>query len=223
MGVLREQREFVQYRPDDRDENGHVLEKGERHRRALNDIRHLIKHHGQSAVWLWDPYLDARDVLNTLFYNPHAEAEMRALTGAAQIKEAEQRKDAKPSCWTKLCTGLARWLGRGSKISKKLTRKEKFVITEGDFLNQSVDNLAGLRLEFRAKVGDEGFAFHDRFLIFPHAEPEPLAWSLGISVNGFGKEHHILQKVPNGRLIADAFQELWDDLNQPKYLVWKTP
>jgi len=194
MRALRERREFVQYRPDDRDENGHVLEKEERHRRALKDIRYLIEHHGQTAAWLWDPYLNATDVLNTLFYNPHAEADMRALTGA------EQQKEGKP----------------------KLTKRD-FLIAERNLLNKSAGNKEGLRLEFRAKVGDEGFAFHDRFLIFPHAEPEPLAWSLGFSVNGLGKEHHILQKVPNGRLVADAFQELWDDLNRPEHLVWKTP
>lgn len=72
-------------------------------------------------------------------------------------------------------------------------------------------------------MGAAGFAFHDRFLIFPHAEPEPLAWSLGISVNAMGKEHHIMQKVPNGRLIADAFQDLWDDLNQSEQLIRKAP
>ena len=200
--VLRLRRDFVQYRPDDKDENGQGLDHEQRHLRALEDIRYLIKHHGEKGVWIWDPYLDALDVLNTLFHNPHAGAEMRALTGAKVIEKGE-RSDSKPE--------------------SALTNKEQFIIAESNLLEQSVSNLGGLRLEFRAKAGNAGFAFHDRFLIFPHAEPEPLAWSLGISVNGLGKKHHILQKVPNGRLIADAFQELWDDLNQPEHLVWMAP
>lgn len=205
MRVLRERREFVQYRPDDKDENGKGLDREQRHLRALEDIRYLIKHHGEKVVWLWDPYLDATDVLNTLFHNPHAGAEMRGLTGAEQIVKADD-------------------LNAGnSAVSTTITKKEQFIVAQRGLLNQSVNNPEGLLLEFRAKVGDAGFAFHDRFLIFPHAEPEPLAWSLGISVNGLGKEHHILQKVPNGRLIADAFQDLWDELKQPKHVVWKAP
>ena len=130
---------------------------------------------------------------------------MRGLTGAKQTEKAEDPNAG------------------NSAASTNITKKEQFIVAQRGLLNQSVNNTEGLLLEFRAKVGDAGFAFHDRFLIFPHAEPEPLAWSLGISVNGLGKEHHILQKVPNGRLIADAFQELWDDLNQPEHVVWKAP
>jgi hypothetical protein len=223
MQVLREQRKFVQYRPDDKDENGQMLEREERHRRALRDIHYLIKKHGQKAAWLWDPYLDACDVLKTLLYNPHDGSEMRALTGAEQIKETEKKCGTNSGCIAEDFAVSQSCRKSDSQTTKTLTKKEQFVITERNSLNRSAGNLEGLRLEFRAKVGDAGFAFHDRFLIFPHAEPEPLAWSLGISVNGLGKEHHILQKVPNGRLIADAFQELWDDLNQPEHVVWKAP
>lgn len=205
MRQLRERREFVQYRPDDKDENGQVFDREHRHVRALKDIRYLIERHGEKSVWLWDPFLDARDVLNTLFHNPHAGAEMRGLTGAEHIEKAEDSNAG------------------NSLPSTKATKKVPFIVAQRDILNQCVNNPEGLLLEFRAKVGDSGFAFHDRFLIFPHAEPKPQAWSLGISVNGLGKEHHILQKVPNGRLIADAFQELWDDLNLPEHVVWKTP
>lgn len=223
MRVLRERREFVQYRADDKDDNGQALDRELRHLRALGDIRYLIQHHGEKAVWLWDPYLDAIDVLNTLFHCPHAEAEMRALTGAEQVNDSAEPNEPNHSLWTKLLAAFARRFGRGPQTKAKLTKKEMFVITERNLLKQSVSNLGGLRFEFRAKIGVAGFAFHDRFLIFPHAEPEPQAWSLGISVNGLGKEHHILQKVPNGRLIADAFQELWDDLNLPEHVVWKAP
>jgi hypothetical protein len=80
-----------------------------------------------------------------------------------------------------------------------------------------------LSLEYRIRIGQAGFKFHDRFLIFPRIEEPPLAWSLGTSVNGVGKAHHILQRVDNGRLIMDAFAELWDQLTGSRHLIWKTP
>jgi hypothetical protein len=84
-------------------------------------------------------------------------------------------------------------------------------------------NLRGLRLEYRMKTGPAGWAFHDRFLIFPETDNGALAWSLGASVNSVGKQHHILQQVDDGQLVADAFSELWNQLGQAEHLVWKTP
>ena len=224
MAVLRELREFVQYRSDDKDENGRGLTLEERHLRALKDIRYLIEHHGQTAVWLWDPFLDGRDVLDTLFYNSHGGSEMRAISDGERVESPTLvQNKVKSGCLANILGGVVRQFLPESKHTAKPSKKEQFVASEGDVLNQCAGNREGLRLELRARVGTAGFAFHDRFLIFPHAEPEPLAWSLGYSVNAVGKEHHILQKVPNGRLIADAFQDLWDDLSQPEHLIWKTP
>jgi hypothetical protein len=61
-------------------------------------------------------------------------------------------------------------------------------------------------------------------LIFPAtADRGALAWSLGTSVNSLGKQHHILQQVDDGQRIMDAFLDLWDRLNGPEHLIWKTP
>jgi len=60
-------------------------------------------------------------------------------------------------------------------------------------------------------------------LIFPYVENVALAWSLGTSVNGLGKQHHILQRVDDGRIIADAFEKLWTQLDPPEHLIWKVP
>ena len=73
------------------------------------------------------------------------------------------------------------------------------------------------------KIGQAGWAFHDRFLIFPNTDNGPLAWSLGSSVNSLGRQHHILQHVDDARLVADAFEELWDELSEPEQLIWKVP
>ena len=84
-------------------------------------------------------------------------------------------------------------------------------------------NFYGLQLEFRIREGGAGWGFHDRFIIFPRAQGQALAWSLGTSINSFGNEHHILQKVAHGEPIAQAFKDLWEQLEETRYLIWKTP
>ncbi|WP_198411770.1 hypothetical protein [Microvirga flavescens] len=84
-------------------------------------------------------------------------------------------------------------------------------------------NFRGLELEFRGCFGARGWDFHDRFLIFPQTSEGSLAWSLGTSVNSLGKKHHMLQRVGDGQLIADAFLELWNHLDEPQHLIWKRP
>ena len=85
------------------------------------------------------------------------------------------------------------------------------------------NNYLNLNLEFRCRHGQVGWPFHDRFLIFPRAGGEALAWSLGKSVNSLGSDHHILQKVEYGELVANAFMDLWDQLQSDDYLVWRCP
>jgi hypothetical protein len=84
-------------------------------------------------------------------------------------------------------------------------------------------NLRGLNLAYRMRAGAAGWGFHDRFLIFPGTDSAALAWSLGTSINSLGRQHHILQRVDDGQRIKDAFAELWDALDQPEHLIWKTP
>lgn len=56
------------------------------HARAIADLHHLIVVHGEEGAWLWDPYLDAIDIVETLFHSPHAGADLRALSGGANRK-----------------------------------------------------------------------------------------------------------------------------------------
>lgn len=85
------------------------------------------------------------------------------------------------------------------------------------------NNYYGLNLEFRLRHGNAGWGFHDRFLIFPRKNERALAWSIGTSINSLGTEHHILHRVDNGQIIADAFRELWETLDCGDYLVWRQP
>ncbi len=164
---------------------------------AIADLRSLIGQYGGYGVWLWDPYLSAIDVMQTLFFCSHGGVALRAL-GSSDQKTRKQLGYSydQLECWK--------------------SEQQAIFNTEGN-------NYDGLQLEFRVRHGDVGWSFHDRFLIFPIKDQEPRAYSLGTSVNSLGKDHHILQRVSNGRLVADAFQELWELLDADNFLVWKYP
>jgi len=178
---------------------------------ALEDLRWLMATHGEEGVWLWDPYLNATDVLHTLFFCPHKDVPLRALTAGKKPSGSDQkRKDEEGNSQR----------DRG-RLAREREATEKRELTEQ--LEAAKGNCHGLQLEFRIRRGRAGWGFHDRFIIFPRAQGSALAWSLGASINSFGYEHHILQKVSHGEPIAQAFKDLWEQLDGAKYLVWKTP
>lgn len=185
--TLAAQRRFKQYLPQagagDQD-----------HWTALGDLHYLMQTYGEESVCLWDPYLSAHDILETLFFNVHAGAHLRALSSAQRARKLSGEES------------VQKWIG-----------SQRLVFTDCQ------SNYEGLNLEYRTRYGEAGWDFHDRFLIFPNTKEGSLAWSLGISVNQFGKSHHILQRVDNGRLIVEAFQRLWDELASPGHVVWKWP
>jgi hypothetical protein len=203
------ERVFVQYTPTPGINS-------EEHVKALEDIRALIGQYGREGVWLWDPYLAAHDILETLFHCPYSGSDLRALTWAK-----ETPPERSPRSLTKCITHYI--TQRFSKRTSQLTNWQKWVERQRVALNSIESNWLGLRLEYRVKHGPAGFGFHDRFLIFPRAGEDALAWSLGISVNAIGMEHHILQRVDNGQHIQDAFLKLWEQLDQPEHLIWKKP
>ncbi len=188
---LRAERRFVQYKP----EPGLQLRE-----KALEDVRFLINRHGEEGVWLWDPYLNAEDVIDTLFYCRLFGAELRALT-AGYIPPGEGQPALEASA----------------------PASANFAAEQHATLAGLKSNLRGLHLEFRMRAGSAGWGFHDRFLIFPAADRAAFAWSLGTSINSLGRQHHILQRVDDGQRIGDAFAELWNMLDQPEHLIWKTP
>lgn len=173
---LAEQRKFVQYNPR---ENGKSAENA----RALGDVRDLINIYGEEGVWLWDPFLSSKDLLETVFHNKYIGSEIRCLNSVKSAIMSDYEK----------------------------------------FLTELNSNFYSLKLEFRSSQGQHGWKFHDRFLIFPVSGAAANVWSLGTSISGLGKSHHILQQVDNGQLIYDAFLELWDSINFRENLIWKSP
>ena len=209
---LAREKRFVQYRPMPSQQ---MVE----HEKALADLRLLMRQHGKEGAWLWDPYLTANDVLNTLFHCPHPNSDLRALTAAAYVPLADA-KGPQDTAAGLGCLGafLPAWLAGKAEPALKMTFAEK----QRAIFDEMTSNLLGLKLEFRVKAGPAGWAFHDRFLIFPVTGRGALAWSLGTSVNSLGKQHHILQQADDGQLILQAFRDLWEQLDQPEHLIWKS-
>ena len=231
ISSLRARKEFVQYGLDADPNPPHASEtssdvqaagigqegplvyappKHKRKTAALEDLHELICEHGDEGVWLWDPYLNADDVLRTLFYCPHDGVRLLALTAGKTISDSTKTGEApKPTN------------DRESRIkARKKAKHLKRLLAEK--LESAKGNCLGLELEFRIREGGAGWAFHDRFIIFPRTQGSALVWSLGTSINSFGAEHHILQKVTHGEAIAQAFQDLWGQLQKEKYLIWKS-
>jgi hypothetical protein len=189
------QRRFVPYKP----QPGH---QDEMHQKALGDIRALISQYGRGGVWLWDPYLSADDILRTLFYCPYNGADLRALTAGYERPSGVRIQPTFASIWKQLMSLMK------ERFGKKRTPEPSFADRQRAAFAAADSNLFGLRLEYRMKSGPKGWAFHDRFLIFPETNEGSLAWSLGRSVNSLGRQHHIFQRVDDSRHIVDAFLEL---------------
>lgn len=163
------------------------------HKKALNDLRFLINRYGENGVYLWDPYLSPSDIIETLFYTKFNNSTLRAIT---YLKEPPNEKKEK--------------------------LKSVFDKYHLEFKSLTPEMTMGINLKFRSPRNSYGWSFHDRFLIFPNVNDLPMAWSLGTSVNSFGQEHHILQKCGDARLILDAFNELWTDIDNDDCLVWSS-
>lgn len=186
---LEREKRFVQYRPQ-------PGKKAVQHEKALEDLRGLIRQHGQEGAWLWDPFLDAEDIVKTLFFCPHPNADLRALTAGREPLDARDEEE------------------------EDLSASASFVERQRHQFENLVSDFRAFKLEFRIKRGQAGWRFHDRFLIFPNAQNGTRAWSLGTSVNSLGIQHHILQETSNAQLIAQAFTELWDALGHPDCCIW---
>lgn len=200
--VAKNKKYFVQYSKDH-----HKLEE-ELHREALKDIHWLLDNYGQEEVWLWDPYLCYNDIAETLFFNRYSNSVMKAITGGKTVPEKICE-----SCLEKICNSCK---GKSETTDDTIDKWNK------DFTKLSHEFISTINLEFRTTKGTSANAFHDRFIIFPKTFEGAMAWSLGISINQYGKTHHILQKVTDGQMTADAFQTFWDKIQSGSQLIWKS-
>lgn len=167
-----------------------------------NEVNHLeclvnlIQRHGSNGVYLLDPYLTYDEILSTLYYSNIANVPLRAITSKNVLNNYNNDANI-------------------NDVDDFIElNKEKF---------EKLSNNLKLNLEFRIERGEN--SFHDRFLIFPKNPKKlekPIVYSLGASINGFGKSYHILQEIPTPNKIVKLFKELWEKLDDEElYLVWK--
>lgn len=165
---------------------------------GLNDLQKLIKQRDENGVFLWDPFLSSNDILQTLYYSTKGGVPLKAIGSINDtVKNVYHLKGKAPA---------------------------DIIVDYKAILDNPNHNNHHLNLEFRIQHTNFGWAFHDRFLIFPSNNlRRSQVYSLGTSVNSYGQNHHILQEVSHPQPVVDAFNELWDELNKPQCLVWKFP
>lgn len=165
---------------------------------TIEDLRLLIKKHGENGVFIWDPFLSPNDIFNTLYFSTNGGVPLKAIGSITDtVKSVYDLK---------------------GKTASDIIEDYKV-----KFENPKNNNYH-LNIEFRIQHGDFGWSFHDRFLIFPSNElKRSKVYSLGTSINSYGKSHHILQEVSHPQPVVDAFNELWDKLDNSDCLVWKNP
>lgn len=198
---LQERKEFVQY--------GQFTGRGRKE--ALADVHWLLEKHGALGAWLWDPFLNAEDVLQTLFFSPHRDSDLRALSNGKTFESPDDDEEDDAGAPSPA----------GAQAAPAVDGSIAWKKEQSEILDANCGNRVGLKLDFRLRRNGAGWKFHDRFLIFPKEEGGALAWSLGTSVNSLGSSHHILQKVSNGELVQNAFLSLWDRLEKDDYKVWE--
>lgn len=195
-------------------------------RRALLDIRTLIREVSQGAVYLWDPYLSANDILNTLAFSNNAATELRGLTAWQPLPPPPAstgvcgKCGADPSSTAAAATAPATPVA-GPAGSPPLPAREVWIAKQKATLDTAFVGDANLKLEYRISWGVQG-SFHDRFLIFPGlGRARTRVWSLGASINHIGTQHCIVQEVEYPEMVLDAFQRFWDDCAKSTHLIWK--
>lgn len=189
--------------------------------RALTFIKEQIteKSASCSEIWLWDPFLDDRDILDTIYYANSSEIKMKCITSYKKYKD---KIDERNEYNTKKLLNLFIRSFFFRNTGKKSYLKFKEEIKRG-LINNS--NNLYVDLDFRAVHDNFGFDFHDHFLFFIPKDTEelPNVFSLGTSVNGLGKSHHLIQQTLDPRNIIETFNELWKLLNNDESRIIKLP
>ena len=186
------------------------LFKGKQRSEALDYIRTKLRNCSEvKEICLWDPYLTAADILDTLYFE-NTGIPFRCITSYQNARKLIQSNTK--SVFTKLFS----WI----KARKEKMSFEIFCKQQSNYFDTHSNNLR-VRLKFLAQHDRYGWKFHDRFLIFvPYDLTDmPDVYSLGTSVNILGSNHHIIQKVTNPREIYNNFEELWKLLDNGKCVV----
>lgn len=209
---------------------------------GLSDLRRLIRENGKNGVWLWDPFLSFDEIINTLFYCPFMGVELKAL---GSVKRDVRRiyfneyiqnnfknlsneiNSVQDVClseneFSNFINGLKENIDNINEYFQRDEDAEWIIEQKNCFANLN-SNFEGINLQFRVQIGKGA---HDRFLIFPGNSKRyetPKVYSLGTSVNSFGRNYHILQKVSHPQAVIREFNKIWEESNKPENVIWKYP
>jgi hypothetical protein len=173
-----------------------VFYHGEREK-ALSYIRDLIGKKNASEIWLWDPFVRAIDIFDTLYYKNTIGIKMKCISS---------------------------FKGK-HRLENETYEYDEFKEKQYNSFIAPHNNNRGMNLEFRVAHADKGFDFHDRFLFFisPNTDEIPVVYSLGTSVNCLGKSHHLVQQALDPRELVKSFTELWNLLDDDSSCIIKLP
>ena len=177
------------------------------HETALNDIRNILNNQifwDLEEIWLIDPYLMPNDILETVLFCSKPNVKIKCLTDFSSILGNQQTRSM--------------LVGDAEDVNRFYSAKNQCQ-TE---LNEAIPGDTDVTLSYRTIANGYGTSFHDRYLILKYNVNKTRVWSLGISVNSLGKSHHIIQIVEAPELIADMFQEIWNETDQEICKIFET-
>ncbi len=168
------------------------------------DIVTLIKKYGGGGVYIWDPFISAKEIIEIIVKNYNFTSPVKILGSKKIYTSGKEIMDLPENM--------------GGK-----TNRDYWFEENKDQLEKASNNY-GLNLEFRCAAGTKYSNFHDRFLIFPKVGhiKECRVWSLGISLNQFGTEYHVLHEIKCPDYVKTSFNEAWESSNEDKDIVFKS-
>lgn len=177
------------------------------HETAIRDVRNILNNQmlwDLEEVWLIDPYLTPNDILKTVLFCSKPNIKIKCLTDFSSILGNQQTREM-----------LVEDEEEGDRFSSAKESCKKI-------LEDAIPTDTDVSLSYRTIANGYGTSFHDRYIILKYNVNKTRVWSLGISVNSLGKKHHIVQIVEAPELIADIFQEIWNETNQDICKIYET-
>lgn len=239
-GGRRSRREYIDHIQKRIIENEIILNSGDFAVFNNNERQKAIKYISEKIInsidikelYLWDPYLCALDIIETLYFENTGKP-FKCITtyqGLKKIIDGEYLSSRKKSPFMNLLLSPILYIFyyfKKRKIINSDENKSKLINVRKNQIKQfkEYSNNVNINLEFRCQYKNLGYPFHDRFLIFvPNDEfALPIVYSLGASVNQLGEKHHIIHKVTDPRIILENFNNLWNSLNSEECIILKLP
>ena len=184
----------------------YITLKANQSEQGLTFLRTKLNDPDIKEICLWDPYLQAQEIMDVLYYEPTGKPFRCIARAIKATSENEHTKDSTSDAQDYTKSTFERYCAECRQRFKQSNNKN-------------------VQLKLLAQHDNFGWKFHDRFLILVPQNPRQLpdAYSLGTSVNSIGKSHHIIQKVTNAREILDNFEELWSKLDNNDCCVIELP